>query len=117
MSVVGRYWYNGGGNGYDDQNCAPSEGTATAGSYLANAWGLYDMHGNVWEWCLDWHGTYPGTVTDPKGDSSGSDRVFRGGSWDNNADRCRSAGRDGANPDRRDGVIGFRACCAPPDQP
>jgi formylglycine-generating enzyme required for sulfatase activity len=116
MSEVGRYWYNG-GSAYS-QGCVPSAGTALAGSYPPNAWGLYDMHGNVWEWCLDWYGTDPGTVTDPPGASSGSDRVFRGGSWGDDAIYCRSAYRSSFfYPGIRVGNVGFRACCAPPGQP
>ena len=111
IDEVGRYYYNG-GQGYS-QGCTPSLGTALAGSYLANAWGLYDMHGNVWEWCLDWYGTYPGTVTDPKGAPSGSYRISRGGRWDRNARSCRSADRYSRLPGSRDGYEGFRACCTP----
>jgi formylglycine-generating enzyme required for sulfatase activity len=106
MSEVGRYWYNG-GSGYS-QGCAPSAGAALAGSYLPNAWGLYDMHGNVWEWCLDWYGTYPGTVTDPLGAASGLDRVFRGGGWSSDAGYCRSTYRGYDAPSCRYNDFGFR---------
>lgn len=74
-----------------------SSSTHPVGSKNANPWGLYDMHGNVWEWCLDWYGTLS-YGTDPKGSSSGSDRVTRGGCWFNTGGNCTSSGRINRNP-------------------
>ena len=108
MDVAGRYWYNGGSG--NTKNGDTSVATAKVGSYLPNAWGLYDMHANVWEWCLDWYGTYPTTVSDPLGAASGSCRVMRGGSWIDFAFDCRSANLyEYGYPDYRYFNVGFRA--------
>ncbi len=89
------------------------EQTTDVGSYAPNAWGLYDMHGNVYEWCEDWFGDYGnGAVTDPKGAPSGSYRVVRGGSWSFNARDCRSAVRGRDTPSMRGNIIGFRVVCS-----
>lgn len=111
MDIVGRYYYNN-STGYLERWCDTSLGTDKVGSYLPNAWGLYDMHGNVGEWCLDWSGTYgTGDVIDPVGGDSGSDRVLRGGSWWNSAEGCRSANRNRGDPSVIYGNNGFRLCC------
>src|SRR6266567_3487136 len=88
--------------------------TTAVGSYAANGWGLYDMIGNVWEWCQDLYGTYPvGSVIDPPGAVTGSARVFRGGGWYGGATTCRSAARGDGDPDARGNFIGFRVLLTP----
>jgi eukaryotic-like serine/threonine-protein kinase len=87
------------------------ERTTAVGSYPANAWGLHDMHGNVWEWCQDWYGLYPeveGIRQDPTGTRTGTSRVLRGGSWNYTAKGCRSAVRNGLSPANRYRIVGFR---------
>ena len=81
------------------------------GQKQANAWGLYDMHGNVWEWCNDLWGEYPQEdVSDPVGPSSGAERAFRGGSWGSPMNWCTSAYRWKSKPSNADEHAGFRLC-------
>lgn len=99
---------------YDDGKRGPRhKRPVPVKSYPANDWGLYDMHGNVWEWCADWYGDYvvnaDNTVfSDPSGPTQGSERVVRGGSWLSEAGQCRSASRYSFNPDYGSDELGFR---------
>jgi formylglycine-generating enzyme required for sulfatase activity len=107
VNYDGNYPYNGNAAGTYRQK------TTAAGSFAANGWGLYDMHGNVWEWCWDWYGSYGGEAqTDPVGPwgpvSSGSNHVLRGGSWSDGAGDTRSANRRGYTPSLRSSYLGLR---------
>ena len=129
LNLLGRYERDGGkvlnGSSYANpaQSCGATNGTAIVGSYAPNAWGLYDMHGNVWEWCLDWYedniSAHGGAVNiDPSAPAktlsgaSGASRVIRGGSWINAAGNCRPACRSDGTPSNRHGYNGFRVLCS-----
>ena len=90
------------------------EFTSPVGSFAPNAFGIFDLGGNVWEWCADWYAEELTGGNDPTGPAVGSDRVIRGGSWDNGfAADCRSAYRSRNDPSDRSGRSGFRLALSP----
>ncbi|MEI7748550.1 MAG: SUMF1/EgtB/PvdO family nonheme iron enzyme [Chlorobiaceae bacterium] len=110
----GNYPYSNNPKGVYRQNTVP------VNSFAPNAWGLYNMHGNVLDWCSDWFGgkyydecKAKGVVENPPGPEAGSDRVLRGGSWSGGAEDCRSAFRLSDTPDNRSSIVGFRLVFVP----
>jgi len=112
--ALGQYTNNGGMLWENEKwttpasGCGPTNATAAVGSYLPNAWGLYDTHGNVIEWCLDWYASSLAGGEDPKGPESGSKRIWRGGCWAEGWGLSRSGARLSDPPERNLNRFGLR---------
>ena len=104
VNYNGDFPFGGTAKGHNRQRTVPVK------SLPPNPWGLYEMHGNVWQWCSDWYGNYTDEVFDPTGPLSGVGRVMRGGSWYKGARSCRSACRGISTPNGVGKVLGFRIC-------
>ena len=104
---------SGGAEPYGTHISGPNSfGSKKVASYQRNPWGIYDMHGNLFEWCADYYTEYPdGDQTDPKGPDRGDTRVIRGGCWNFAPKMCRSAFRSRKDPVAADAHTGFRVCC------
>lgn len=116
--TTGQANHKGGNPYFNNHKVVYRQNTVAVNNFVPNAWGLYNMHGNVWEWCSDWYSgsSYDeslssGTVANPAGTATGLVRVLRGGSWNCEARLCRSAYRYNARPSLRTNVIGFRLFC------
>lgn len=97
-------------------NTANNEGTKEVGLKLPNPWGLYDMHGNIMEFCYDWYGEHPyNLVIDPTGSQNGNSKTYKGGSWNLVATSSRSAWRNQIGKDTRSNTIGFRIVATNPN--
>jgi formylglycine-generating enzyme required for sulfatase activity len=106
----------GGNDPYGGADSGPNRAaTCDVHSFPGNALGLFDIHGNVWEWCADWHGPYgAGAVINPTGPAEGLGRVLRGASWYNVGANCRAANRHWMEPGTRNEGMGFRLARTPP---
>lgn len=132
LNNLARYQYNDGyvSGAFPAASCGPTNGTAIVGTYAPNSWGLYDMHGNVWEWCLDWYQDNIATTLDASGNlydgrvnvdlsngskkldgTAGSERTKRGGAFNALAGNCRSAYRNKGIDSGRESYWGFRLVC------